>query len=615
MATRKERQPKHSGLLRSGRPALADATVSTDFLASALIFLLATVVAVPLAKRYQLGAVLGYLAAGVVIGPDGLKLIESPDTVLAFSEIGVVLLLFVLGLELSPKRLKAMRRLVLAVGPAQVLATTAVVGAMVWAFLPGISAALIVGFSVAISSTAFAVQLLAERQEQHSDFGRGAFGVSLLQDLVAVPLVALLPLLALAGSNASAITASGAFVAFAQVLLAIALVIFIGRVALRPFLRLVAEVDTVEVFAAASLLVVLGTGWLMQEVGLSLGLGAFLAGVLLAESEYQHEIESHIAPYRGLLLGLFFIAVGMTLDLDLIAAQPFLVLGGLLAFLVVKALVMLAVGYAFGYRDRSLVLLAVLLACGGEFAFVVIETATRAALLPTEPAALLKVVIALSMAATPLLYLGVSALYARRPRTRQPYEQIPQLDAQVVIAGYGRVARVLQAQKIPYVAIDKAADSVEYSRSRFDRIVYYGDATRPEILRAARTGDARVFVVAIDDPEASIRCARLVRRLYPNVKLIARARNRNHAFRLMDLGITEVHRETLGTSLDITRRTLEALGHPEATAHDRVEQFREHDEALLKQQALVYDDETELVQSIRDAMDELDRIYEADARG
>lgn len=593
--------------------------MSHDFLASALIFLLATVVAVPLAKRYKLGAVLGYLAAGVAIGPDGLKLIESPDTVLAFSEIGVVLLLFVLGLELSPKRLKAMRQLVLAVGPAQVVATTAVVGAIVWAFLPGVTAALIVGFSVAISSTAFAVQLLAERQEQHTDFGRGAFGVSLLQDLVAVPLVALLPLLALAGSDSSAITASGAFVALGQVLLAIALVIFIGRVALRPFLRLVADVDTVEVFAAASLLVVLGTGWLMQEVGLSLGLGAFLAGVLLAESEYQHEIESHIAPYRGLLLGLFFIAVGMTLDLDLIAAQPFVVAGGLLAFLTLKALVMLAVGHAFGYRDRSLVLLAVLLACGGEFAFVVIETATRAALLPAEPAALLKVIIALSMALTPLLYLGVSAYYARRPKAEQPYEQIPQLEAQVVIAGYGRVgqivARVLQAQKIPYVAIDKAADSVEYSRSRFDRIVYYGDATRPEILRAARTGDARVFVVAIDDPEASIRCARLVRRLYPTVKVIARARNRNHAFRLMDLGVTDVHRETLGTSLDITRRTLEELGHPEQTAHDRVERFREHDEALLKQQALVYDDEAELVQSIRDAMNDLDRIYEADARG
>ncbi|MCU0757541.1 MAG: monovalent cation:proton antiporter-2 (CPA2) family protein, partial [Xanthomonadales bacterium] len=340
--------------------------MSHDFLASALIFLLATVVAVPLAKRYKLGAVLGYLAAGVAIGPDGLKLIESPDTVLAFSEIGVVLLLFVLGLELSPKRLKAMRQLVLAVGPAQVIATTAVIGA--WAFLPGVTAALIVGFSVAISSTAFAVQLLAERQEQHTDYGRGAFGVSLLQDLVAVPLVALLPLLALASTDTAALSASGAFVALGKVLLAIALVIFVGRVALRPFLRLVAEVDTVEVFAAASLLVVLGTGWLMQEVGLSLGLGAFLAGVLLAESEYQHEIESHIAPYRGLLLGLFFIAVGMTLDLDLIAAQPFVVAGGLLAFLTLKALVMLAVGHAFGYRDRSLVLLAVLLACGGEFA-------------------------------------------------------------------------------------------------------------------------------------------------------------------------------------------------------------------------------------------------------
>ncbi|GMU42880.1 MAG: cation:proton antiporter [Xanthomonadales bacterium] len=588
------------------------------FLLYAVIFLAATVFAVPLSKRAQLGAVLGYLVAGVVIGPQALGLVADAELVLTFSEIGVVMLLFLLGLELSPQRLWLMRRLLLGLGATQMGLVTALLAVAGLALGLPLAAALIAAFGLALSSTAFGVQILSERSELTSEHGRGAFGVFLFQDLVAVPALALIPLLA-AGEVQSA--ARPAWQSVGLVIGSILAVVVAGRWLLRPLFRIVANTGLVEVFTATSLLVVLGTALLMQQAGLSMGLGAFLAGVLLADSEYRHELESHIEPFKGLLLGLFFMGVGMALDLRLLAALPLVVAALVVGVLGLQVTVMWAVGRAFRYSQRASLLLAALLASGGEFAFVVFATAEQARLLEPRLAGLLNLVVALSMALTPLLVLGLAALADRRAAQaapKRPYDELPGERVDVVIAGFGRVGqipgRLLAAQRIPYTVIEPSSEQVDFSR-RFGNKLYYGDPARPEILRAARVGEAKVFVLALDDPEHSLRVARVLRRLYPQVRVLARARNRQHAFKLMDLGVEDIIRETLLSSLEIARRTLTGIGMSAAEAAERAERFHEFDERLLVEQHLVYDDESALVQSSEDARRELLALFEADTAG
>jgi len=586
------------------------------FLLYAVIFLAATVFAVPLSKRAQLGAVLGYLIAGVLIGPQALGLVADAELVLTFSEIGVVMLLFLLGLELSPERLWVMRRLLFGLGATQMGLVTGLlaIGGMMLG-LP-LVAALIAGFGLALSSTAFGVQILAERSELTSEHGRGAFGVFLFQDLVAVPVLALIPLLAVGEVHT---TARPAWQSVALVVGSILAVVIAGRYLLRPLLRIVARTGLVEIFTATSLLVVLGTALLMQQAGLSMGLGAFLAGVLLADSEYRHELESHIEPFKGLLLGLFFMGVGMSLDLRLLAAQPWLVAALVLGVLGLQMVVMWAVGRAFQYSQRASLLLAALLASGGEFAFVVYATGERAQLLSGELAALLKVVVALSMACTPLLVLALAEFADRRAARAapaRPYDELPGERVDVVIAGFGRVGqipgRLLAAQRIPFTVIEPSSEQVDFSR-RFGNKLYYGDPARPEILRAARVGEARVFILALDDPEHSVRVARVLRRLYPQLRVLARARNRQHAFKLMDLGLLDPVRETLLSSLELTRRMLVEIGFDAADARERVERFHAFDARMLVEQHLVYDDESALMQSAEQSRRELLALFEADA--
>ncbi len=588
------------------------------FLLYAVIFLAATVFAVPLSKRAQLGAVLGYLLAGVAIGPQVLGLVGDPGLVLTFSEIGVVMLLFLLGLELSPQRLWVMRRLLFGLGATQMGLVTLLFAGAGLAFGLPLAAAVIAGFGLALSSTAFGVQILAERSELTSEHGRASFGVFLFQDLVAVPVLALIPLLA-AGEAQTA--TRPAWQSVGLVVGSILAVVVAGRYLLRPLFRIVARTGLVEVFTATALLVVLGTALLMQSAGLSMGLGAFLAGVLLADSEYRHELESHIEPFKGLLLGLFFMGVGMSLDLSLLAAKPLVVLALVLGVLGLQLSVMWAVGLAFRYTQRSSLLLAALLASGGEFAFVVFATAERAKLLPPELAALLNLVVALAMALTPVLVLALVALVDRSARRAQPereYDSLPGEQVDVVIAGFGRVGqipgRVLAAQQIPFTVIEPSSEQVDFSR-RFGTKLYYGDPARPEILRAAKVGDAKVFILALDDPEHSLRVARVVRRLYPSLRILARARNRQHAFKLMDLGVEQIIRETLQSSLDLTRRTLEGIGFTPADAAERVERFRQFDEQLLVEQHLVYDDESALIQSTEQSRRDLLALFEAGASG
>jgi len=588
---------------------------SHHLLQTAVVFLLATVIAVPLTKRFRLGAVLGYLLAGVVIGPDLLGLIRDTEGVAATSEFGVVLMLFVIGLELSPQRLWVMRRSVFGTGLLQVLAS-ALALAVVAYFLLGLTgmAAGIVGASLALSSTAFGLQILTERKEAGSAYGRQVFAILLFQDVAAIPLLAAVPLLA---------ASTGTHFELSSVLRTVGTILVVavgGRYLLRPVFRFVAKSDSAEVFTATALLVVMGVALLMELAGISATLGAFLAGMLLADSEYRHELESNIEPFKGLLLGLFFISVGMSMDLSLLWQRPVLILTLIAALLLLKGILLWPLGRLLGRLNRSDTLrLVVLLACGGEFGFVVLRLAAGEHMISTFQRDALILVITLSMALTPLLVvLAAKGLNVRPRKPPREFDTIDTAPPRVIIAGFGRmgqiIARVLRAQGIPFVALEHSAEQVDVSR-RFGTLdLFFGDPARPELLRAAQAATAEVFVLATDDPEANLRTARLVRRQFPHLKIVARARNRQHVFRLMDLGIDDPVRETFHSSLKMTRKTLEALGLSHELAVDRVERFRRYDEDLLQKQALVYDDETKLVQTTRDAMVDLQQLFEADAQ-
>ena len=589
---------------------------SHHFLQTALVFLVATVIAVPLTKRFRLGSVLGYLLAGIVIGPQELGLIADTSGVATISEFGVVLMLFVIGLELSPQRLWVMRRQVFGTGLLQVLATSLVIGAAAYFFLGmTINAATIVGGSLALSSTAFGLQILAERKEAGTTYGRQAFAILLFQDLAAIPLIAIVPLLA------SASTKHG-FDPYAllRTIAAIVVVMEGGRYLLRPVFRFVAKSDNVEVSTATALLVVMGTAWLMEKVGVSATLGAFLAGVLLADSEYRHELESHLEPFKGLLLGLFFISVGMSMDVMLLVQQPGRVAMLVVGLLLVKGVLLWPLGRIVGgLNGRDALRLAVLLACGGEFAFVVLKLAREQNLITSQQHGLHVLAITLSMALTPLMVTLLGKwLHQSKEKKERAFDTIVADSPRVIIAGYGRmgqiVARMLRAQGIRFVALDHSVEQIDLVQ-RFGNQgdIFYGDPARPELLRAAQTDQADVFVLAVDDPEASLRTARVVRRMYPNLKVIARARNRQHAWRLMDLGVELPVRETLYSSLKMTRQTLEALGMSPETAADHVERFRRLDAELLRRQYLVYDDDARIVQTTREALVDLEQLFQADA--
>ena len=588
-----------------------------NMLQAAVVFLLAAVIAVPLAKRLQLGAVLGYLFAGVVIGPQVLGWVGDPQSVSHISELGVVLLLFIIGLELSPKRLWVMRKAVFGVGLAQVLLTAVVIGTVaLLGFGQPLNSAVVLGLGLALSSTAFGLQSLAERKELNAPHGRLAFAILLFQDIAAIPLIAMVPLLAGSGADAG----EGSTLDHSlRVLGSIAVVVVGGRYLLRPVFRIVARTGLQEVSTATALLVVIGTAWLMELAGVSMALGAFLAGLLLADSEYRHELESQIEPFKGLLLGLFFISVGMGANLGLLIESPALVLGLTLLLIGIKLPLLVLIGRLAGGLGRlSAVRLGIVLAAGGEFAFVVFKIGREQGLFDARLYDTLLLTITLSMALTPLLLL----LCARLLRVKTAPVEVPdeyreiESDApRVVIAGMGRmgqiVARILRAQKISFVALDTSVESIEFSRSFGHLPVFYGDPLRPEILRAAKVEQAEYFVIATDDPEINIKTAELVNRLYPHVKIIARARNRQHVHRLVDHGAQAV-RETYYSSLEITRRTLVGLGLSQSQADARINRFKRHDEQVLQAQHAIYDDEAKVMQTAQEARAELARLFESD---
>ncbi|MGH8483102.1 MAG: monovalent cation:proton antiporter-2 (CPA2) family protein [Pseudomonas sp.] len=589
-----------------------------SLLQTAVIFLLAAVITVPLAKRLQLGAVIGYLLAGVVIGPQTLGLIRDTQSVAHISELGVVLLLFIIGLELSPRRLWLMRKSVFGAGLAQVLLCGAAIGAIAFfGFAQSLSAAVVVGLGLALSSTALGLQSLAERKQLNAPHGRLAFAILLFQDIAAIPLIALVPLLAANGPD----TGQGDSLQHAlKVFASIAIVIVGGRYLLRPVFRTVARTGLPEVSTATALLVVIGTAWLMEQAGVSMALGAFLAGMLLADSEYRHELESQIEPFKGLLLGLFFISVGMGANLSILFETPGLLLGMTLLLVAVKLPLLIVVGRSIGgLGAASAIRLGVVLAAGGEFAFVVFKLGKDQGLFDAHTYDLLLMTITLSMALTPLLMLACTRLFKRPPVPREVPEQYKtiQTDApRVVIVGMGRmgqiVSRILRAQKIPFIALDTSVDAIEMTRTFEQAPVFYGDPLRAEVLHAAKVGEAEYVVITTDDPEITTRTAEHIKRLYPQMKVLARARNRQHVHKLTDVGAEPI-RETFYSSLEMTRRALVGLGLTREQAADRIQRFSEHDEQLLETQGRVRDDRAKVMQNAKEARVELARLFESDA--
>ncbi len=582
------------------------------------IFLVAAIIAVPLSRKFGLGAVLGYLGAGMLIGPWGLKLIDDVGTMLHVSEFGVVLLLFVIGLELQPSRLWVLRKQVFGLGSAQVAATALLLGGI--ALLAGLTwqAALVIGIGLAMSSTAFVLQTLAEKKQLTTRHGRESFAILLFQDLAVIPLLAALPFLAHSLGQASAGGhGSGGWQDAAKALAIIAALIVSSRFLIRPLFRTVASHGGREIFTATALFIVVGVTLLMEVAGLTASLGAFLAGMLLADSEYRHELEADIEPFKGLLMGLFFIAVGMSANLGLLAVQPLQVAAIVLGLLAIKFAVLVAVARLAGTQASSARKLGIALAQGGEFAFVLFGTAAGVGIFTQAVSELLIVSVTVSMLAAPLLFILEEKRlgpWLDRKQERE-FDSIAPNAGHVVVAGYGRVgqivARVLSLKGIPFVALEKNADQVDTVR-RFGGKLYFGDATRIELLHAANADAARLMVLAIDDPEDSVKCAALVRHHFPQVPVIARARNRVHAHRLMDLGVSRFYRETWHTSMEMAQQALLQLGIAPSEASMTIARFREHDQALLRKQHAIYKDESKLVQTAREASEELLTLYESD---
>lgn len=581
-------------------------------LQQAAIFLATAVFLVPLFRRLRLGAVLGYLAAGALIGPWGLRLIADVDTTLQFAELGVVLLLFLVGLELEPARLWALRRPVFGFGGVQVLVTGLVLAAIARGLGLATPAAAIAGIGLAMSSTALVLSWLEERNELGAPHGRNAFAILLFQDLAVIPLLALLPLLA-----PEADQARGGWTAAAKGVAAIAVVIGASRVLVRPMLRIVAGYGGREVFTAAALLIVIGAALVMHAIGLSMSLGAFLAGVLLADSEFRHELEADVEPFKGLLLGLFFIAVGMSANLSLLVAQPLVVLGLALGLLIVKAGLLFVVLRIFGDDSEPAQRVAVLLSQGGEFAFVLFAAAEGFGVFSPQTSQLLVLVVTVSMLLAPLAFTLHERLVTRwEERHKAPeFDTIDTPANPVIIAGYGRfgqiVSRVLRMGAIPFTVLEASYQQVDFVR-RYGAKVYYGDASRLDLLHAAKAGQAKLFVLAIDDVEASVRAATIVRKHFPTLPILARARNRVHYFRLRDLGIQVVERETFRSSLEIARQALRRTGFDASAADRAIAIFERHDLDQLEAQYAVHHDEEQLIQTTMQASEQLQELFEAD---
>ena len=581
------------------------------WLTGTLIYLAAAVIAVPLAKLLGLGSIIGYLAAGILIGPWGLRLVTDPQEILQFAEFGVVLMLFLVGLELEPRRLWALRRPIFGWGTAQ-LAGSAVLLASV-DLLAGADwrLALVAALGLAMSSTAIGLGVLAERNLMATTSGQSILSVALLQDVAAIPILALLPLLA--GAHAH----DGGWLGAAKAIGVIAAIVLGGRLLLRPALRWIARSRTPEIFTAASLLLVVATAALMRAVGLSMALGAFLAGVLLAESEYRRELETDIEPFKGLLLGLFFIAVGMSIDFAVVLQHPGLIALLVAGFLLLKTVVLWVMARAMPLPTPERPVFILLLAQGGEFGFVVFQSAAQAGVIALPLSSMLVAMVAISMLLTPLLLAAADRWWIPRLAAARP--TLPEISepqsAPVIIAGFGRygqiVGRLLYANGITPTVLDHDAEQIEAMR-RFGWRVFYGDATRLDLMRTAGADTARLLVLAIDDVAQSTEVATMVRENFPQLSIVARARNVQHYYALHDLGVTLIERETLDSALMTGRSALEALGWEPHEARTLALRFRRHTIEQLQAMAPHRHDEASLITAAKQGRQQLEERFAQD---
>ena len=581
-------------------------------LATAAALLAAAVLLVPLFKRLGLGSVMGYLVAGVLIGPSAFAVIHEPEAVLQTAEFGVTLLMFIIGLELQTERLWALRKSVFGLGSLHMLACTVVLGALAWSFnILGV-AAIIVGVALTMTSTAFALPLLGERGEIDSQYGRETFSVLLFQDLSVIPIIALVGLL---GATAG----DGVKLGW-PALIAVVAVVLLGRPILSLMFKYASKFGSHEIFTAAALLTTVGLAWLMTSVGLSATLGAFLAGVLLADSQFRHQLEASIEPFESLLLGLFFMAVGMSVNLELLKRAPLALIGLAAGILLLKAGTFYVVRrFITRAADRIARPQALALAVGGEFAFVLFNAATDAKLISAQENQVLTVVVVLTMVLAPLAWIfndKVLTPWLSGDDAPAPFDRIDDPGTPVIIAGFGRVGqiigRVLNMRRIAFTAVDASPDHVDSVR-RFGNKIYYGDATHLNLLRAAKTEQAKLFVVCIDDVEASLATVKLVQKHFPAVTVLARARNRTHLLQLREIGVESPIRETFAGSVELSKLVLEGLGESNEQIEKTLTTFVEHDLAMLERQQAVFQDEAKLIALSKTARAELDSILREDA--
>ncbi|SFO43978.1 glutathione-regulated potassium-efflux system protein KefB [Pantoea allii] len=578
-------------------------------LTAGVIYLVAAVLIVPVAARLGIGAVLGYLVAGIAIGPWGLGFISDVDEILHFSELGVVFLMFIIGLELNPAKLWALRRSIFGVGAAQVIFSAAILGGLLWLTNFSWQAAIIGGIGLAMSSTAMALQLMMDKGMNRSEAGQLGFSVLLFQDIAVIPALALIPLLA--GTDSGHID----WMKVGMKVLAFAGMLVGGRYLLRPIFRYIAASGVREVFTAASLLLVLGSALFMDALGLSMALGTFIAGILLAESEYRHELEVAIDPFKGLLLGLFFISVGMALNLGVLYTHIVTILLGVVTLVAVKTLVLYLLGRIYGLRSSERQQFAGVLSQGGEFAFVLFSAASSAKLFSGDQLPMLLVTVTLSMMTTPLLMKGIDRLLARRfnePDDEAEKHFVEDDQPQVIVVGFGRfgqvVGRLLMANNKRITVLERDISVVSLMR-KYGYKVYYGDATELELLRAAGAANAQSIVITCNEPEDVMTIVHLCQQHFPQLQIQARARGRVEAHELLQAGVTQFSRETFSSALELGRKTLMTLGMHPHQAHRAQQHFRLLDMRMLRE-LMPNLSESAQASRVREARRELEDIFQ-----
>ena len=601
-----------------------------DFFFQALIYLLAAVVSVPLAKKLGLGSVLGYLFAGILIGPFVFGLVGTEaDKVMHFAEFGVVLMLFVIGLELQPSLLWKMRKSIFGLGGLQVLFTTIVIAGVALALNFQFNQSVSIGLILALSSTAIVIQTLTEKGLLKNVAGRSAFAVLLFQDISVVPILALIPLLAalngnftIADSELKELTGVASQPGWLQLLIIVAVISFIvliGRFIARHIFRLVAETGLHEVFTALALLLVIGIALAMEKIGLSPALGTFIAGVVLADNEYRHELETTIDPFKGLLLGLFFISVGASINFQLLIENPFRIIGFVVLLIFLKFIVLLALGRIFRLRKGFEFLFAFLLAQSSEFSFVLISFSKQNQLFDERTASLLLLVATLSMTLSPLLLIfndkAITPILARW-QNRQEFDEVEESENPVIIAGFGRfglvIGRLLLANNFKVTIIDSNPSNVEILR-KFGFKLYYGDVTRPQVLEKAGVGNAQMLILSMAEYDDALKVAHYARNKYPNLKILARAKDIYHAFEFFKLDVKTVQREMFNSAAELGAKALSNLGFTKYEAYRAARTFTHHDEQVLME---LYEhwleDESRFIEETRRFSEQLFEVLQAE---